>query len=375
MPEVAPALIPMLDLSPEIDALRDELHAAVDRVLTSGQFILGPEVAAFEQEFADDIGVRHAIGVNSGTDALVIGLRALGIGPGDEVITTPFTFVATAEAIAVAGATPVFADILPDTFNIDPAAVEAAITERTRAIIPVHLFGQSADMPPLLELAAKHDCLILEDVAQAVGGTYQGRKLGSIGNAATFSFFPSKNLGALGDAGLITTNDDTVAEQARMLRAHGSKRKYFNELHGYNSRLDAIQAAMLRVKLPHLESWNTQRQQVAETYNRLLADVDGITAPPVSPDATHVYHQYTVRVTGTDRDSLQSRLKSAGISSAIYYPVPLHQLPLYESAAATTYPHSEAAAAEVLSLPISPSLDKPTIERIVNEIRSAIGQT
>lgn len=371
MLDVAPAPIPLLDLTPEIDALRDELHAAVDRVISSGQFILGPEVEAFEQEFADYIGVQHAIGVNSGTDALVIGLRALGIGPGDEVITTPFTFVATAEAIAVAGAAPVFADINPDTFNIDPSAVEAAITPRTKAIIPVHLFGQSADMQALQAIADAHNLKIFEDVAQAVGGTYNGQMLGSIGHAGGFSFFPSKNLGAFGDAGLITTNDDDVAAQARMLRAHGSKRKYYNELHGYNSRLDAIQAAMLRVKLPHLDDWNTRRQQVAAIYNRELESAAGIVSPLSIRESGHVYHQYTVRITARDRLLVQKHLKSAGISSAVYYPVPLHKLPLYQSAGQASYPNSETAAAEVLSLPISPSLDEASIRRIVTELTTA----
>lgn len=360
----------MLDLAPEIEALRDELHAAVDRVLTSGQFILGPEVEAFEQEFAEYLGVRHAIGVNSGTDALVIGLRALGIGPGDEVITSPFTFVATAEAIAVAGATPVFADINPDTFNIDPGAVQAAITDRTRAIIPVHLFGQSADMQPLQEIADRHNLKILEDVAQAVGGTYNGDKLGTLGDAAAFSFFPSKNLGAFGDAGLITTNDDQVAEQARMLRAHGSKRKYYNELHGYNSRLDALQAAMLRVKFPHLDDWIRRRREVASSYDDLFSDAVGIKTPTVIAPADHVYHQYTIRVTDHNRDAMQSKLKSCGISSAVYYPVPLHRLALYSNSCRQSFPQAERAAEEVLSLPIGPFLDRDSIQSVTTALRS-----
>lgn len=343
--------IPVLDLTPEIEALWDELMAAIQGVLKSGQFIMGPNVKAFEQEAAAYLGVKHAVGVNSGTDALVIALRAAGIGPGDEVITTPFTFFATAEAISQVGATPVFVDIDPRTFNINPDLIEPAITSRTRAILPVHLYGQAADMDPIMALAEKYNLKVIEDTAQAFGGEYKGRKLGTIGNAGCFSFFPSKNLGAFGDGGLIATNDDEIAEIARMLRVHGAKKKYYNEVIGYNSRLDEIQAAILRVKLPHVDEWNEGRRQAARRYNELLKDVPGIITPYEDPNAKHVYHQYTIRVQNDRRDELKNYLAENGIGTMVYYPLPVHLLSIYRDGS-PVLSISEQLAGKVLSLPL-----------------------
>ncbi len=363
--------IPMLDPSPEVEALWDELNAAIHRVLRSGQFIMGPEVTAFEAEVAEYLGVEYAVGVNSGTDALVIGLKALGLGSGDEVITTPFTFFATAEAISQVGAVPVFVDIDPETYNMDPALIEEKITPRTKAILPVHLFGQAAEMDPILALAEEYGFKILEDVAQAFGGEYRGTKLGSLGDAGAFSFFPSKNLGAYGDGGLITTDDAGVAEAARMLRAHGAKKKYHNEIVGYNSRLDALQAAILRVKLPHIDEWNEGRREAARRYGALLDEVPGIATPREAPDRFHVYHQYTVRVMNGRRDELRERLAQAGIGTMVYYPVSVHRLPLYEGLG-YRLPHAQRAEGEVLSLPIWPSLSPEVQGTVVDRLSQCV---
>jgi len=337
-------------------------------VLRSGRFILGPEVEAFEREVAEYLGVKYTIGVNSGTDALVIALRALGIGPGDEVITTPFTFFATAEAISLVGAQPVFVDIDPVTFNIDPALIPAAITPRTKAILPVHLYGHAADMDPILEIAKQHGLKVLEDVAQAFGGAYKGRKLGALGDAGAFSFFPTKNLGGFGDGGLIATNDPDVAETAKMLRAHGARKKYHNETLGYNSRLDALQAAVLRVKLRYLDTQNARRRHVAARYGEALGGVEGLVLPSEQPYAYHVYHQYTVRVLHGQRDALRARLAEAGIGTMIYYPVPVHRLPVYAYPQGTL-PLAEQAAQEALSLPMGGMLEEESVSFIVRRIQ------
>jgi dTDP-4-amino-4,6-dideoxygalactose transaminase len=363
--------IPIVDLSFEIDELWDELNAAIQNELRSGQFIMGPTVTAFEAEVADYLGVEHAIGVNSGTDALVIGLRTLGVDAGDEVITSSFTFFATAEAISQVGAVPIFVDIDPKTYNIDPALIDEKITSRTKAILPVHIFGQAADMDSILETAGKHGLMVLEDVAQAFGGEYKGQKLGTIGHIGTFSFFPSKNLGGYGDGGLIATNDDEVAEEARMLRTHGAKKKYHNEVIGYNSRLDSIQAAILRVKLPHIDQWNERRRQIAEHYDQMLTGVAGVVTPHKAPYARHAYHQYTVRIVDGRRDAVHNRLAEAGIATMIYYPVPVHQLPVY-SWLNFNLPLTEAAAGEVLSLPIWPQLSQTVQERVVTSLQQAL---
>jgi dTDP-4-amino-4,6-dideoxygalactose transaminase len=360
--------IPVLDLQPELSEVRSELEAAFRRVCGSGRFILGPETEGFEREVAAYLGVKHAIGVNSGTDALVIALRALGIGPGHEVIVPTFTFFATAESVNAAGATPVFADLDPETFNLSAASVDAAITPRTKAIIPVHLFGQSADMDALEPLARDRGLLLVEDVAQALGGAWRGKMLGTIGAAAAFSFFPSKNLGCLGDGGLVATSDDEVAGTARMLRAHGSRRKYYNEAIGYNSRLDALQAAFLRAKLPHLQEWNGARREAAERYRELLAGIPGIVLPGERPEARHVYHQFTIRVLEGRRDALKEFLAAGGIESMIYYPVPLHRLSVYASRP-YDLPQAEAAAREVLSLPFWPRIPGGVQTRVQARLR------
>jgi dTDP-4-amino-4,6-dideoxygalactose transaminase len=363
--------IPVLDLAPEIDALWNDLQAKIQSVIRSGQFILGPEVKAFESEVAAYLGVKHAVGVNSGTDALVIALRALGICSGDEVITTPFTFIATAEGISQLGAVPVFADIDPVTFNIDPDAVARLITPRTKAILPVHLYGHAADMDALMGLADGHGLKVVEDVAQAFSGCHRGRMLGTIGQAGAFSFFPSKNLGAFGDAGLVATNDDAVAETARMLRAHGSRKKYYNEVMGYNSRLDSLQAAILRVKLPHIEEYSEGRRCVAAYYNQQLGDVPGLVVPHAADYATPVYHQYTVRITSKPRDAVQQKLADEGIGTMVYYPVPVHKLPVYAGCSAVL-PIAEQACREVLSLPIWPQMKRDTQDTVIRCLRDAL---
>lgn len=363
--------VPILDLSPEIECLWDELNGAIQDVLRSGQFIMGPEVKAFEQEVAAYLGTKHAIGVNSGTDALVIALRTLGIGPGDEVITSPFTFFATAEAISQVGAVPVFVDIDPGTLNLDPSLIEQEINSRTKAILPVHIYGLAADMDPILELARKHDLKVLEDVAQAFGGEYKGRKLGSLGDAGAFSFFPSKVLGAYGDGGLITTDDDEVAEEAQMLRVHGARKKYFNEVLGYNSRLDSVQAAILRVKLPHIDEWCDMRDRAASVYDELLANVQDLTLLPRVNYAKHVYHQYTVRIGRGRRDEVKEHLAQAGIDTMIYYPVPVHRLPIY-SELDRPLPVTDTATTEVLSLPIWPQIPHHVQARVAEALCQAL---
>jgi dTDP-4-amino-4,6-dideoxygalactose transaminase len=359
--------IPILDLSPELQEVGADLEAAWRRVLASGHFILGPEVEAFEREVADYLGVRHAVGVNSGTDALVIALRALGIGPGDEVITSPFTFFATPESISAVGATPVFADVDPGTYNLRVDLVRAAVTARTRAVLPVHLFGHAADLDPLLALCQEKGLKLVEDVAQAFGGSYRGRKLGTFGAAGAYSFFPSKNLGCLGDGGLVATDDAAVADAARMLRAHGSRRKYQNEVIGYNSRLDALQAAFLRVKLPRVDGWNAGRREAAQRYARRLGGLPGIVLPVERADTVHVFHQYTIRVLGGRRDSLKAALAEAGVETMIYYPTPAHRFPVYEGTG--TFPAAETASGEVLSLPIWPRVPIEAQERVIGTIR------
>jgi dTDP-4-amino-4,6-dideoxygalactose transaminase len=364
--------IACLDLTPEIDLLWNELQSAIMDVVRSGQFVLGKHVRAFEEELAHCLGVRHAVACNSGTDALLMALRALSIGPGDEVITTPFTFFATAEAIELVGARPVFVDIDPRTLNIDPRKIEPAIGPRTKAILPVHLFGHAADMDAICQIAKQHGLRVLEDVAQAIGGRYRGRPLGSLGDAGAFSFYPTKNLGAFGDAGLLATNDDAVAHMARKLRTHGTELKDRHEMIGYNSRLDEIQAAVLRVKLPHVDSWNQDRRRAAATYARLLSDVPGVSLPYAEEYAEHVFNLYTVRITQRDRDAVARSLSEMGVGTMVYYRTPLHQLPIY----AGRYPElpvAEAAAREVLSLPIGPMLSNNAIARVVNALRCACG--
>ena len=380
--------ISILDLKPQYASIKTEIHEAIDRVLESGAFIMGPDVKLFEQEVAEYLGVKHAIGVNSGTDALVIGLKALGIGEGDEVITTPFSFFATAESISNVGAKPIFVDIDPLTFNIDPKLIEAAITPKTKAIMPVHLYGHPVAMAKIMSIAEQHNLKVVEDCAQSFGARYyddcvcceascnaemldrlRGKAVGTIGQVGAYSFFPSKNLGAYGDGGLVATDDDAIAEVARMLRAHGSKKKYHNEVLGFNSRLDTIQAAVLRVKLPHIDDWNAGRRRVAQIYNKLLADVPGVVTPAIVEG--HVFHQYTIRVLNGKRDELQAKLAEQGIGTMIYYPVPQDQLPVYQGQYGVSAV-SRQYAEEVLSLPIWPEVSQVLLSTVVDSIRRSL---
>jgi dTDP-4-amino-4,6-dideoxygalactose transaminase len=364
--------VPLIDLAREARALGTEIREAVEEVLRSGQFVLGPRLEALEREVARYLGVRHAVGLNSGTDALILALEALGVGPGDEVLTTPFTFVGTAEAIRRVGARPVFVDIDPDTFNLDPRLVERALGPRTRAILPVHLFGHPAEMDPLLEIARARGLRVLEDACQAFGASYLGRKAGSLGDAATFSFYPTKSLGAYGDGGMITTDYDAVAEAARELRNHGSLDKYRTSRVGYNSRLDEIQAAILRVKLPHVDRWNETRREMARRYSEALSSVRGVRAPVEAPYAHHIYHQYTVRLGSGVREAVREKLLAAGIATSVYYPVPLHRLAPYRMSS-TPLPHAERACEEVLNLPLGPTLREDTPERVAAELARIVG--
>ena len=361
--------IPVLDLKAQYQSIKDELDAAVLEVMASGYFVLGPNVKALEAELATYVGCQYGVGVASGSDALRLSFAALDIGPGDEVITTPFTFVATANTISHAGARPVFVDIDPATFNIDPAKIESAITGRTRAIVPVHLYGQPAEMDAILEIARRHDLRVIEDCAQAIGAEDGGRRVGSLGDMACFSFYPTKKLGAYGDGGMITTNNADIAERIDVLRRQGGKTRYYHEILGFNSRLDEMQAALLRVKLRHLDDWQARRRQVAARYDELLGEVDGVRVPCVRPDVTHVYHQYTIRL--LRRDALQEHLKECGIGAMIYYPLPLHRQGLYRDLGyrEDSLPVSEQAGREVLALPMYPELTEEQIQQVVGAIR------
>jgi dTDP-4-amino-4,6-dideoxygalactose transaminase len=358
----------MVDVVGQYQGIKTEVDAAIHRVLDSGQFILGKDVGEFECQVAGYLGVKYAIGCASGTDALQIAMMALGIGPGDDVITTPFTFVATAETIALLGAKPVYVDIDPRTFNIDPALIERAITHRTKAIIPVHLYGQPADMDPLMEIARRRNVKVIEDSAQAMGASYKGRKVCSIGDSGCISFFPSKNLGAFGDGGMMVTGDEDVANAMRAIAAHGSKTRYYHERLGVNSRLDTLQAAILLVKLRHLENWNASRQRNAARYDELLKGVP-VTVPYVAPIGQHIFHQYTVRA--PKRDRLSAFLKEKGIPHAIYYPVPLHLQKAYEMSGYQRgdFPVTEKAAEEVISLPMHTELTGEHLEYIAGAIK------
>jgi dTDP-4-amino-4,6-dideoxygalactose transaminase len=352
--------VPLLDLKQQHEHLREELRAATDRVLDSQQFVLGEEVRLLEEEIALYSGARHAVGCASGSDALLLALMALDIKAGDEVITTPFSFFATASAVARAGATPVFADIEPRTYNLDPSLVEAAITERTRAIMPVHLYGQCAAMDAITEVAARHDLPVIEDAAQAIGAEDAGRRAGSMGAVGCFSFYPTKNLGAAGDAGLLTTGDDALAARLRTLRVHGGATEYLHTEIGINSRLDALQAAILRVKLPHLDGWSRARRERAETYSLLLTNAHlgfDLRVPFIRENVRHIFHQYVVRVPA-HRDALVEHLRAHGVGCKIYYPVPLHlqECFRYLGHAPGALPEAERAARETLALPIYPEL-------------------
>lgn len=369
--------VPLLDLTRQYQTIKPEIGQAISQVLQSGRFILGPEVDAFEQEIAAYCGVKHAVGVASGTDALMLSLRALEVGSGDVVLTTAFTFGATASAICNVGARPVFIDIDPKTYNVDPEAL-GALLERdgqtrahAKAIIPVHLYGQMANMAAVTEIAEQYDLVVVEDAAQAIGATYKGQKAGTFGNIGCFSFFPSKNLGAYGDGGLVVTDDEALAEKLRLLRVHGARPKYYHRFIGYNSRLDALQAAVLRVKLKYLDEWSQARREKAERYDALLDGVGNITTPFVAQDCTPIYHQYTIRVLGGHRDALASHLKAQGIGTGIYYPLPLHlqKCFLHLKYRDGDLPNAEQASREVLSLPVYPELIEEQLRFVAEEIR------
>lgn len=360
--------VPFFDGSAQTEQLMPEIRQAIERVLRSQRFILGEEVLAFEREIASYLGVRHAIGVSSCTDALTLSLSALGIGPGDEVLTTPYTFFATTGAILRVGATPVFADIDERTFNLDPALARRAITPRTRAILPVHLFGQAADMDALCELAAEHSLSVIEDAAQALGAVVRGERVGALGDMGCFSFFPTKNLGAFGDAGLIVTNDDALADAARKLRNHGFSPKHHSRKLGGNFRLDALQAAILRVKLPELERWNERRRAHAACYRAALGSVAGLTLPTEEVARRHVYNQFVVR--SAERDALAAWLSECRIGTERYYPFPIH---LQEACAHLghtegDFPIAEACARESLALPIYPELEPWMVDAVSSRI-------
>jgi len=360
--------VPLLDLPAQYAEYRDEMEQEVIEVLRSGRYIKGPKVVELEEKLAQYCGTSRAVGCASGTDAILLALMELGIGPGDEVITTPYTFFATGGCISRLGARPVFVDIDRRTYNIDPELIEPAITERTRAIVPVHLYGQCADMDPILAVAGRHDIPVIEDAAQAIGASYKGRPAGSMGKMGCFSFFPSKNLGGCGDGGMITTNDETCAERLTILREHGARPKYFHKVIGLNSRLDALQAAIVLVKLPHLEGWHRGRIRNAELYREKLAGLP-LGLPYVMEECRSIYNQFVIRLDA--RDGLREFLASRGIGNEIYYPVPLHRQECYAELgyAEGSLPEAEAAARETLALPIYPQLTEEQIDEVAGAVR------
>jgi dTDP-4-amino-4,6-dideoxygalactose transaminase len=372
--------VPLLDLRAQYRPIRDEILAAVVGVCDSQRFIMGPEIEALESALAVQLGIRHAIAVSSGTDALLLALMAIGVGAGDEVVTTVYSFFATAGTIARLGARPVFVDIDPETFNIDASRLAEATSARTKAILPVHLFGSSADLDPILAVAERLGVPVVEDAAQAIGATYRGRPVGGIGTFGCFSFFPSKNLGAFGDAGLLTTNDDGLARRARLLRTHGMEPKYYHHLVGANFRMDALQAAVLRVKAPHLPAWTSARQANAARYRALFRDagLDGMVRLPVErPDCVHIFNQFVIRV--QHRDALKRHLDEAGIGSEIYYPVPFHLQPCFEYLGHRRgdFPQAEAASGDSLAIPIygelGPEDQAAVVDAIGRSVRGSAG--
>lgn len=367
-------MIPFVDLKAQYQGIRNEVNAAIQGVLDSCQFTLGSEVVSFEKEFAEYSRAKLGIGVNTGTSALHLALLAAGVGPGDEVITVPFTFVATVSAIAYTGARPVFVDIDPVTFTMDPSALEAAITDKTKAVIPVHLYGQCADMDPILEIARRRGLVVIEDACQAHGAEYKGRRAGSLGDMGCFSFYPGKNLGAYGEAGMVVTDSPAYATTIRMLRDWGAEKKYHHVLKGYNYRMEGIQGAVLRVKLRHLEAWTEARRSAAAHYDRLLAG-SGVATPKALPHNRHVYHVYAIRT--AERQAWQEGLLAQGVQTGIHYPTPVHLLPAFADLgyAAGQFPHSERAANEVLSLPMFPELTLAQCEAVAQAIRNLAAGT
>jgi dTDP-4-amino-4,6-dideoxygalactose transaminase len=362
----------MVDVVGQYKKIKPEVDSVIHKILDSGQFVLGKEVGEFECQIAGYLGVKYAVGCASGTDALQVAMMALDIKPGDEVITTPFTFVATTETIALLGAKPVYVDINPKTFNIDPALIEAAITSRTKAIIPVHLYGQAAEMDPIMAIARKHGLKVIEDSAQGLGASYKGRKACTFGDISCISYFPSKNLGAFGDAGMVVTNDVALGEKMRMIIVHGSRVRYHHEILGVNSRLDTLQAAVLSVKLKYLEQWNVARRNAAQRYNELLRGTP-VTTPYVDPNCDHIFHQYTIRA--PRRNELAAFLKTKGIPHAIYYPIPLHLQKAFmtRGVGKGAFPITEKAADEVLSLPMHTELSDEQIAFIAGALKEFYG--
>ncbi|HEX5708601.1 MAG TPA: DegT/DnrJ/EryC1/StrS family aminotransferase [Pyrinomonadaceae bacterium] len=373
--------VPLLDLAAQHASLREELTAAVQRVFDTQQFILGEDVRLLEEALARYTTTRHAVGCASGSDALMLALMALDLRPGDEVVTTPYSFFATAGSIARLGARPVFVDIEPRTYNIAPEQIESAITERTRAVMPVHLYGQCAEMDAINDVARRHNLPVIEDAAQAVGAEDRGRRAGSMGAVGCFSFYPTKNLGGAGDSGCLTTHDDALAERLRRLRVHGGATEYHHAEVGVNSRIDTLQAAVLRVKLPHLDEWSAARRERARTYDRLFAEAglaDGVvTTPYVRAEALHIFHQYVVRVAADRRDALIEHLKSRGVGTKVYYPVPLHlqECFAYLGQARGSCPEAERAARETLALPIYPELGEAAQRYVVECIGEFFAET
>jgi len=369
--------IPLLDLKKQYKDLKPQIMKAIENVVDSGHFIMGPDIEAFEREVANYLGVKYALGVTSGTDALYMSLKALGVGHGDRVLTTPFTFFATASAICNSGAEPVFADICEDTFNIDPIRVEEVlkrdIDKKIKVILPVHLYGQAAEMAQLEAIAKKYGVRMIEDAAQAIGTKYQGKQVGGFGTYGCFSLFPTKNLGAMGDAGILTTNDEACYQRAKLIRLHGSSKQYHHDIIGSNFRIDTMQAAVLRVLLPHLNGWISSRKILAERYNNAFQDIcELVVAPPVSSNSNHAYHQYTIRVKNGLRDSLKDYLTDRNIASCIYYPIPSHlQNALshlgYEKG---DYPITEKVGEEVLSLPVYPVMSQLEQDYVIDTIKS-----
>lgn len=366
-------MIPFVDLKAQYAGIKDEVNVAIQGILESCQFTLGSEVAAFEEEFATYCQAQYGIGVNTGTSALHLALLAAGVGPGDEVITVPFTFVATVAAIYYTGATPVFVDIDPRTFTIDVEAIEGAITERTKAILPVHLYGQPADMDPILDIAKRHGLIVIEDAAQAHGAEYKGRRVGSLGDMGCFSFYPGKNLGAYGEGGMVVTSNAEYTRTIRMLRDWGAEQKYHHVLKGYNFRLEGIQGAVLRVKLRHLEKWTEARRAAAAHYDELLSD-SGVQTPEAMPYARHVYHVYAIRT--QQRSEWQQALQDKGIQTGIHYPIPVHLLPAYADLGYSKgdFPHSEQAANEVLSLPMFAELSRAQCQEVCEAVTMLANQ-
>jgi UDP-2-acetamido-2-deoxy-ribo-hexuluronate aminotransferase len=371
--EIPTKPIQMVDVIGQYHRYQDEIETAVLEVLRSGKYINGPYVQRFERAMAEYLGVRHAIACASGTDALQLALMAIDLQPGDEVITTPFTFAATTETIALLHGKPVYVDIDPATFNLDVEQIESKITPRTRAILPVHLFGQAADMTRISEIARKHDLIVIEDAAQAVGAKWEGKMVCAIGDMASISFYPSKNLGAFGDAGMVTTNDDKLAHAIRTIANHGSERAYYHDRLGVNSRLDAIQAVILGVKLPHLDEWNATRARAAATYTELFEDYsEFVQTPSVDPRASSIWHQYSI-ILSTGREQVTQHLREAGIPHGVYYPVPLHLQKAYADGKRGDFPNTEYSADHILSLPMHSELTNEEMEYIVGHVLEGLG--